>query len=319
MMCCFGNGAQAEDTKPGPAPDAGPAQSPSSPLVLTTPSKSCGCTTGCGNNKCGCRKAGRACSQRCACRGACSNSGGAAAPATPVAGSTTPRVSEAAGAASPATGHNEGAQAPFSPKSTQKKKVHVKVCAGNDPERMALHAKLGDLLRDGGISTKMQAVQQAWGPGDYYLRNTRARVLRPDSAEAQKLQVDHSFECQLLAHSLETTAEFRDVLRNVDVTSRSDALSRQPKAVENALGPLYATHNGGADYRCFNLRALSADLNIKKGQCYRAYLNRQRAAESGTSPVAVYDVRTQLQASCINSGPTVRGPHMHRTHRCRAC
>ena len=191
--------------------------------------------------------------------------------------------------------------------------MNVRVSAGNTPERMALHGKLGDLLRDGSISAKMQAVQQAWGAGDYYLRNTRARVLRPDtSTEAQKLQVDHAFECQLLAHSLETTAEFRDVLRNVDVTVRSEALSRQPKAVENALAPLYATHNGGADYSCFNLRALSADTNSKKGQCYKAYLNRQRAAESGTSPVAAYDVRRQLQALCLNSGICVSDP-MHRT------
>ena len=297
MLCCFGGGADEE----GP-PGTGPPQSASSPLVLTTPSKACGCKGDCGNNRCGCRKSGLACSARCACRGACTNTTAstAPAPATPVQSSAAPRVKTPASATSPLPGHNQGAQ----PSPVPKQRTYVRVASGNNPERMALHAKLGDLLRDGGISAKMQAVQKAWGPGDYYLRSTRARVQRIDT-DAEKLQVDHSFECQLLAHSLETTAEFRDVLRNLDVTVRSEALSRQPMAVANALGPLYATHNGGAEYNCFNLRALSAEVNSKKGQCYRAFLNRQRAAEDGTSPVAVYDVRRQLEASCLKSGPCV--------------
>ena len=75
-----------------------------------------------------------------------------------------------------------------------------------------------------------------------------------------------------MSHCIAQTPEFHAVLRNIDVNLSSGALKRQPQAVQSALLPLYNTQNGGRAYDCFNLKALTAEVNVKKGAVFKAML-----------------------------------------------
>lgn len=98
-----------------------------------------------------------------------------------------------------------------------------------------------------------------------------------------------------MAHCLQQTAEWHGVLKNVDVTTSSGVLRGQPETVRAALQPLYATHNGGSSFACFNLKALNAEVNVKKGAVYKALLAKEMETKGDFR--AVYDVRQSLLKS----------------------
>lgn len=141
-----------EQAPPPPASPPPPSPSPASPAAPLSPAWAgrCSCKPGgldCRDKRCGCRKRDAHCSSSCGCGGACSNS---AAPPTPPA----PLAVAARGPGG-------------------KERIHYRVVAGGAPAHV-LHSKLGELIRDGGISHKLSDVQALHGLGDFYL--TRARV-----------------------------------------------------------------------------------------------------------------------------------------------
>jgi hypothetical protein len=152
--------------------------------------------------------------------------------------------------------------------------------------------------RDDGITRRLDDVVKLHGAGDFYLTRARAAAAGAGRLDAQgrKLQVDHTWEVQLLAHCVAQTPAFFPVLSQIDCTTTSTALSGQPFAVQNALKPLYDTQNGGRTYDCFNLRALTQEVNVKKGAVYKALL-LEEAARGGDFRCGDFRVHAKLAAS----------------------
>jgi len=138
---------------------------------------------------------------------------------------------------------------------------------------------LKDLVRDDNLSSKDDVrakITGAYGgeeDSDYYLRT-------PSS----KIEVDHVFECQLLAKSLFSAEEVkRFITRNGTTTATT--IGGQPVVVQNFLRPIYDAQNGQKGKHIvdepFNLRLLDKQLNIYKGKAYSAFL---KSMDSGVKP-----------------------------------
>jgi hypothetical protein len=121
-----------------------------------------------------------------------------------------------------------------------------------------MHVK--DLIRNGNISTKRDEVaQKTGGSHDYYLR------ARPPSGA---IDVDHTFECQFLAHAIVQAPETHDVLRQISLSSTRTG---QPMVVQGLIDPLYEIQNS-SEGRCMNLKLLDKDTNIHKGAAGRNFI-----------------------------------------------
>jgi hypothetical protein len=177
--------------------------------------------------------------------------------------------------------------------AARKSRVFVRAVPGGAPHAV-LHPLLGRLLREDNLCAKLPGCEARHGAGDYYLRNTRARAVHAagGAAAASRLDVDHTVECQLVAHALAQTREWHALLSQADHTTTSHALSAQPGVLRDALAPLVAAHNGGAAYDFFNLRPLTPEINRQKGQLFKLFIKRQYDTDGGGVPL---DLRATMR------------------------
>ena len=277
-----------EESFAGAAVEAAPTEAEVVDVPLR---KKCGCKKlDCRDKRCSCRKAGHTCSSNCGCGGNCMNSAEQPTTASPTPVPTPPRAGPAA-----------------------KERLFHRVVPGQSAPAHALHSRLGHLLRDDGITRRLADVVKQHGSGDFYL--TRARAASSSAgvgqldANGKKLQVDHTWEVQLLSHCVAQTPAFFPVLAQVDCNTSSTSLSGQPFAVQNALLPLYNTQNGGRDFACFNLRALTQEINVKKGAIYKSLLVEE-AARGGDFRCGDFRVHAKLCRSLEASAACGSDPEL---------
>jgi len=152
--------------------------------------------------------------------------------------------------------------------------------------------KIAHLVRDASISSMREKVLQVRGEEAFYTSTSRlgprTRLMTNAAADEaldaaiglskthQTLHVDHTFECQQLAHCTVQTEAFHEenaiLLSSIDINIGSDVLSRQPMVVRNFLSPLYKVQNCVGDQTLFNLRLLDDSLNETKGQTVKNFI-----------------------------------------------
>jgi hypothetical protein len=162
-------------------------------------------------------------------------------------------------------------------------KVNVRV---NGKKWEDIQEHLGKLVRDGNLSTKYREFEGVERRNDYYLRNTTERSLSQSAQErdeaGKKLEVDHTYECQLLAFSIlnaKSCTKTGGVLGQIDLSATR---TNQPITVQNFLNPIFAVHNdetalkkgsGDAIEDCLNLRLLNSFVNKVKGSVVKKWIN----------------------------------------------
>ena len=156
--------------------------------------------------------------------------------------------------------------------------------------------KIAHLVRDASISSMREKVLSVRGEEAFYTSTSRlgprTRSMTNAAADAaldaaiaapvgstknrQTLHVDHTFECQQLAHCIVQTEAFHEenaiLLSSIDINVGSDVLSRQPMVVRHFLSPLYKVQNCVGDQTLFNLRLLDDSLNETKGQTVKNFI-----------------------------------------------
>lgn len=191
------------------------------------------------------------------------------------------------------------------------RKIKVEVRVTGDAWTLR-RQRLLELVRDTNLSMKYQRDRRVdFDNGvkhdHYFLRRTSARCLRavatggaavlaecgaedesPFTAATAaprdnwKIEVDHTFECQLLAFSMlnaKSCVKTGGVLSNLDLAATR---TRQPVVVRQFLDPIFVVHNdelalkNGED--CLNLRLLDEELNKMKGQAVKGWV---KAANKG--------------------------------------
>jgi hypothetical protein len=148
--------------------------------------------------------------------------------------------------------------------------------------------KISHLVRDSNISSYREKILKVRGEDAFYT-NTRLGLRTRSMAYAEALDplntvstrqlihVDHTLECQQLAHCIVQTEAFHEnngiLLSSVDINVGSDVLSKQPVVVRNFLAPLYSVQNCSEDPTLFNLRLLDDSLNESKGQIVKNFIS----------------------------------------------
>ena len=212
----------------------------------------CNCTSGCRTKHCGCQRRGEVCTDTCGCK-----------------------IRWMQG---DVKCFNRGADPAFPAERVNGKQKYYRYVKGHGRHPGLLHSTLVDIVRD---QSKAAAAfkrfkESAKGVNAAYdLRITRQRAERSTGGDTAALQIEHTWECQLLAHSIEQTEAFHDRLGNLNLTARS--LAGQPSVVVNWLTPVVELHNGGGD--CFNLREMDGVLNLKKRDACIALLRDERETE----------------------------------------
>ena len=111
------------------------------------------------------------------------------------------------------------------------------------------------------------------------------------------MQVDHTLECQLLAHVMTQTEELRPILAQLNSSEKSDKLQLQSHAVQNCLRPIYELHNGGEEHDYFNLRLVAQGPNLIKGHVVSTFIKqcdaRERCGSVAANPPR-FDLRGKL-------------------------
>ena len=182
--------------------------------------------------------------------------------------SPSPRISPRQNGASGGAGVGSGAGGSPTPPSTCRKVKVLTTVRGAGVDADSLRKKVTEWLRDSNVSKRLEEVAEKQGcRHDYYLR---PRVPRA----AASLDVDHTFESQLLSLSVLNASPCHDVLSQIDLSAPR---TRQPFVVQNLLNPIYAIHND-AD---INLRLLHSGLNRSKGQAVKGWV---RDAVAGLDP-----------------------------------
>jgi hypothetical protein len=164
--------------------------------------------------------------------------------------------------------------------STRKNKVTVRLV--DQCSQQQLRTSLDECLRDRAARKKtLLQLQSKYGESCYYLRHTEARAtaLASDDAYLKQAQVDHTFECQLIAHAVVQCPDYREILRQFDFTTKNNLITQQGFVVQGALRPVYDIQNNTQETELFNLKLLSPALNITKRFAYTNFLKY------------VYDVR----------------------------
>jgi len=144
-------------------------------------------------------------------------------------------------------------------------------------DRAQLHTLAISLVRVRELSTHRAEIAAAQPKRerrethDYYLRKP------PPSGS---VDVDHTFECQLLAFAIESAEPAHRLLASIGATdfTPNEPLSKQAEGVKAAFRPLHAAHN---DVR--NLRLLDSSVNRSKGSVFKtciALLVAGRRAEA---------------------------------------
>ena len=212
----------------------------------------CNCTSGCRTKHCGCQRRGEVCTDSCGCK-----------------------IRWMQG---DVKCFNRGADPAFPAEHVNGKQKFYRYVKGHGRHPGLLHSALVEIVRD--QSKASAAFKQFKGSGQvvstaYDLRITRQRAERSTGGCAAVTHVEHTWECQLLAHTIEQTSAFHDMLRNLNVNNRS--LAKQPQVVVNWLMPVVELQNGGR--KCFNLREMDGALNLKKGEACVELLRDERETE----------------------------------------
>ena len=198
------------------------------------------------------------------------------------AGATPARASAAAALALREAAEREGARSAKKEAAarasalvcTRKARVFLRV-RGVDSIRV-LQSRLSDMLRDFNSRGKKAELRQALGEGAYY---TRARAHKPEHTptEHAHMEVDHTFECQMLAHAIVQTEAFHEGGWLQAVELHLPRTQQPSGAVRSGLEGLYGVQNCVDDPTFFNLRLLDKSLNITKGGVVRNWLEGRYA------------------------------------------
>jgi hypothetical protein len=194
-----------------------------------------------------------------------------------------------------------------------------------DHKNASLHALLGVCMRAVNLDKQRAALGWVEGAGVescYYLSRLRpteeriARLLaeRRDTLSAC-LDVDHTYEVQLLTHALLQTRELHGVLCKIQFDQGEDtkggvvyrtvgeralvSLERQEKSVKALLQPIYDLQNGlDAQHSLFNLRLLLRSINRGKCAPFGAYIDAARAGRAfsvAEDMVQLFSVRSKAE------------------------
>jgi hypothetical protein len=130
-----------------------------------------------------------------------------------------------------------------------------------------------------------------------YVRRVRARQVW--------VQVDHTLECQLLAHVMTQTEELRPILTQLNSAERSERLQLQSYAVQSFLKPIYELHNGGEEHDYFNLRLVAQGPNLVKGHVVSTFIKqcdeRERCGSVAANPPR-FDLRAKFVEQFTTKG-----------------
>ena len=165
-------------------------------------------------------------------------------------------------------------------RSARKNKVTVRL-VGKESQQQ-IRSSLHECLRDRAVRKRtLPLLQEKYGDSCYYLRHTEARAVALISQQEDSLsaEVDHTFECQLIAHAVVQCPDYAQILRQYDLTTRNDLITQQGFVVQSALRPIYSVQNNIHEPDLFNLRLLHPSINRTKRFAYTNFLKR------------VYDVR----------------------------
>jgi hypothetical protein len=101
---------------------------------------------------------------------------------------------------------------------------------------------LKNVLRDGGVRRHLDGLTLRHGHGDFYLHRAHSLRMTPARLKNAGLEVDHTLECQLLAHVMAQTDELRPVLNQLNlnaVNKKGEAeLQFQGHSVRNCFRPV---------------------------------------------------------------------------------
>lgn len=176
------------------------------------------------------------------------------------------------------------------------RKVPVFVKVRGVEDIRVLQSKLGELVRDRSLQHRRRELHSRLGEGAYY---TRARALRgacvSGSASASAsggggvegdvevgagehlLEVDHTLECQILAHAIVQTSAFSEGGWLGAVDLQASRTHQQSHVVCAGLEPLFRIQNCVEDASLFNLRLMDKSLNVTKGGVIRNWLEGRYA------------------------------------------
>lgn len=142
---------------------------------------------------------------------------------------------------------------------------------------------LGHLVREDSISMRRDEVIEKHGGHSYNLRPRKSTVsYHPD-------EVDHTFECQMLAHAIFQTPEYHPILRQLDINTSSHSFKEQTIVVKGALERLKEIQNCVGDVTLFNLKMLNKSINITKGSVIKRWLNDRVASRKSQLQKALQD------------------------------
>ena len=173
----------------------------------------------------------------------------------------------------------------------RKTKVTVRLVASGAQQQMRTF--LDECLRDRSVRKRaMPQLLETYGEGCYYLRHTAARTasLNSSSAKTLKIDVDHTFECQLMAHAVVQCPDYAEILRQYDTTTRHNLISQQGFVVQGALRPVYDIQNNISDSELFNLRLLNSTINTSKRFAFTNFLKHVYDVRRGD-----YDLRVDME------------------------
>ena len=147
---------------------------------------------------------------------------------------------------------------------------------GGDHKFNEVRACVNDMVRDHNISTRRDDVAKQDGTvntHDYFLRDRTPKL-------TSSVEVDHTFECQLIAHCIMQTDELHPIIKQLNINITKTV---QLEIVRGLLNPIYNIHNctQSADCGTFNLHLLEKTVNIKKGAAVADFLNRQYSTRPG--------------------------------------
>jgi hypothetical protein len=148
--------------------------------------------------------------------------------------------------------------------------TYVSTIAGRKNDSDLVRNQLKSVIRDANISKYMKNVESKQSAGhDYYLR------ARPPSG---KLEVDHTFECQLLAASIINVETCHPILAQMDLSA---SRTNQPIVVRNFISPIFEVHNDHDS--CINLKLVDKIFNIQKGHAVTNWLKEMKKSGGGAS------------------------------------
>ena len=171
--------------------------------------------------------------------------------------------------------------------------VKVKGDASMDPGSVL--TTLGHLVRDYNISKRRDEVIKCLGIHSYYLRPRRT------TSDDHPDEVDHTFECQMLAHAIFQTSDYHPILKQLDINTSSTSFKKQPSVVEGALKKLKNIQNCVDDPTLFNLKMLNKSLNITKGSVIKQWLNDR------LTPTGSHLKKADLRVAYLNSSSVQDG------------